>query len=412
MTETAPRVAVIVVAAGDGRRLAAGMPKAFVPLAGRPMLATALDAVRRGLPGAQLVVVAPGDRVAEAERLGAGARDGAPFIAVAGGARRTESVVAGLGALLPSVRTVLVHDAARALTPADRFRTVADLVAELGCGVVPAMPVHDTVKRVGDDGGVVETPDRSRLVLAQTPQGFPREILESAYREVDTASLTDDAAVVAAAGGRVVTTPGSEFAFKITLPADLARAESLLREESSAAAAALPAPVPPTGAPSVETLPPGLRTGVGVDAHRLEPGIPLMLGGVEWPEEPAGLAGHSDGDAVCHAIVDALLSAAGLGDIGSLFGTDDPALRGASGARFLRETAARLAREGWRIRSVAVEVVGNRPRIGPRRAELEGVLSALLDAPVALAATTTDGLGLTGEGLGIGAIATALVERA
>jgi len=395
MTDTPPRVAVIVVAAGEGTRLAAGVPKAFVPLAGRTMLGVALDAVRRSALAPQLVVVVPDDRRAEAERIVAATAPGLPAAVVAGGAGRADSVAAGLAGLLPSVRTVLVHDAARALTPPERFDEVAALVERLGCGVVPVLPVHDTVKRIDAEGVVVGTPDRDRLGLAQTPQGFPRAALEAAYRDVEASAHTDDAAIFAAAGHRVVTTEGSELAFKITRPADLARAEAILRSDAGDA----------------DGLPTGLRTGVGVDAHRLEPGVPLMLGGVAWPGEPAGLAGHSDGDAVCHAIVDALLSAGGLGDIGAVFGVDDPALQGASGGRFLQETAALLAREGWTIRSVAVEVVGDRPRIGPRRAEIESVLTGLLGAPVAVAATTTDGLGLTGEGKGIGAIATALLER-
>lgn len=151
------------------------------------------------------------------------------------------------------------------------------------------------------------------------------------------------------------------------------------------------------------------RIGIGTDVHRLSPGVPLHVAGLAWPDAPAGLAGHSDGDVAAHAACDALFSAAGLGDLGSNFGTSEPRWAGASGCALLAEAARRVRAAGFEIGNVAVQVVGNAPKIGPRRSEAEAALGAAAAAPVSVTATTTDGLGLTGRGEGVAAIATALV---
>ena len=397
-----PDTAIIVVAAGSGTRLDAGAPKALVGIDSRSILRHALDGVFAAAP-AQVIVVAPagfeGDAETEA-REAAGERVDLVRV-VTGGATRQQSVSAGLAALWGDVTMVLVHDAARALTPPAQIDAVAAAVTD-EIGVIPALPVVDTLKRV-DGGAVVGAVDRSELAAAQTPQGFPRALLESAYASALASGVeyTDDAALFAAAGHVVRHIDGSARAFKITTPSDLERARHLLAEtEGGASTAAAHGASAPAGLP---------RIGIGTDVHAFGGEGNLWLAGLEWPGEPA-LSGHSDGDAVAHAIVDALLGAAGLGDIGEHFGTAHPEYAGAHAEVFLARTRELLAEAGFSIGNVSAQFQGNRPRFSARRAEAERALSAALGgAPVSLTATTTDGLGFPGRGEGISVTAIALV---
>ncbi|MCE7481740.1 2-C-methyl-D-erythritol 4-phosphate cytidylyltransferase [Microbacterium profundi] len=387
-----PATAIIVVAAGSGTRLGAVAPKAFVGIDEHTVLRHALDGVFAAQV-AQVVVVAPSGHEGDAEtELLAAAGDRRDLgRVVTGGGTRQQSVAAGLAALWGDITTVLVHDAARALTPSAQIDAVAVAVT-VDAGVIPAIAVIDTLKRVeGDD--VVAAVDRSELAAAQTPQGFPRALLEAAYAAASASGIeyTDDAALFAAAGHPVRHIAGSERAFKITTPGDLARARQILDVRAEPAGVSAP------------------RIGVGTDVHAFGGEGNLWLAGLEWPGEQP-LSGHSDGDAVAHAIVDALLGAAGLGDIGEHFGTSHPEYAGAHADVFLARTAELVTEAGFVIGNVSVQFQGNRPRFSARRGEAERSLSAALGgASVAVTATTTDGLGFTGRGEGVAVTAVALI---
>jgi 2-C-methyl-D-erythritol 4-phosphate cytidylyltransferase/2-C-methyl-D-erythritol 2,4-cyclodiphosphate synthase len=219
----------------------------------------------------------------------------------------------------------------------------------------------------------------------QTPQGFTYSVLKKAHEA--SGDATDDAAIVADDGHKVRVIEGEERALKITTPQDLATALQFMGSAQS------------------------FSTGVGVDAHAFGQGRELWLAGLHWPDE-VGVDGHSDGDVAAHAICDALFAATGLGDLGSNFGTSRPEYAGASGAQLLKETYLLISKSGFSISHVSVQIIGNRPRNGARRVEAIATISAALGgAEVAILATTTDGMGLTGEGKGIAAIASALVTR-
>ena len=390
MTDSpAPLVAIIVVAAGSGTRLGHELPKAFVPLAGRTLLERAVESAFGMREAAQVIVVAPEDRLDEARALAAGRAGsaGGYLDVVAGGDSRQASVQRGLAVLRADVGIVLVHDAARALTPSALCDAVVDAVRASDAGVVPGLDVVDSIKRVSPSGAVLAGVDRHELSAVQTPQGFPRRVLVSAF-DTATEELTDDAALVLKAGYPVSVIPGDPLAFKITTAWDLQRAELLLSGRARTVAAP--------------------RVGTGLDVHAFDDTSDLWLAGLHWPGE-RGLSGHSDGDVAVHAVCDALLGAAGLGDVGGTFGTSDVRFAGAHGDVFLAETLRRVTEAGFSVGNVSLQIIGNRPRFAPRRGEAEALLAGLLHAPVNIAATTTDALGFTGRGEGIAATATALL---
>ncbi|TQO20549.1 2-C-methyl-D-erythritol 2,4-cyclodiphosphate synthase [Rhodoglobus vestalii] len=387
-SQTDPRVAVIVLGAGNGTRLGRNEPKAFVHLAGRPTLSRALESVFGMAEPAQVIIAVPQSFVPIARQLALavpGGRDQEPTIIV-GGSTRQKSVAAALKFLEPTVEVVLVHDAARPLTPSVVFDSVAAEVRSTNSGVVPGLPVADTIKRTDDAGRVVETVDRSVLMAVQTPQGFPREHLVVAH-EAANAEFTDDSALVAAAGYPVSIIAGDHLAFKITTAWELRRAEHLFTESAAS----------------------GIRVGTGTDVHAYDDTKQLWLAGLHWPDE-IGLRGHSDGDVVAHAICDAMLSAAKLGDLGSVFGTNDPRFKDAHGDVFLNETLYLIRDAGFEVGNVSVQLIGNHPMVSRRRVEAEELLSGILGASVSIAGTTSDALGFTGRGEGMAAIATALVH--
>ena len=375
-------ISVIIPAGGSGERLGAKLPKALVQLAGRTLIE---HAVAQMSPIAdEIIVAAPKGLERTFQEL-----LGSEVIVVTGGITRTESVNAGLRLLSKDAKFVLVHDAARPLASTDLARRI---IKELQAGadaVIPGLKVTDTIKRVNVDGFVTKTPNRAKLRAIQTPQGFTRETLVTAHKL--NSEATDDAALVEELDIPVKVILGEDRALKITTPDDLGRAQRFL----------------------LDAVDRELRVGIGTDAHAFSSDSSrlMSLACLQWPGE-VGVDGHSDGDVAAHAICDALLSAAQCGDLGSNFGTSRPEYAGASGAKLLQETLAIVVAAGYSISNVSVQIVGNRPKIGPRRQEAIDALSAALGgASVSVSATTTDGLGFTGEGKGLSAIATALITR-
>lgn len=379
------RTAAIIAAAGSGERLGSKIPKALVQLAGRTLIEHAFSSISPLVD--EVVIAAPADYEERFRNL-----FGESAKVVTGGATRSISIAHALEVVSPNIDFIVVHDAARALASTALAARVIEALNDGEVAVIPALPVVDTIKSINSDGYVTLTPDRTNLRAVQTPQGFTRQILNRAHQGLDrNPDATDDAALVESLGEKVKVIEGESRALKITTSDDLERAMVILGLSHSDE----------------------VRSGVGVDAHAFssDPDRKLHLACLEWAGE-VGVDGHSDGDVAAHAICDALFSAAALGDLGSNFGVDDPRYAGASGATLLREASNCVKSSGFEILNVSVQIVGNRPKLSPRRREAISALSiALGGVEVSVSATTTDGLGLTGEGRGIGATATALLIK-
>jgi 2-C-methyl-D-erythritol 4-phosphate cytidylyltransferase/2-C-methyl-D-erythritol 2,4-cyclodiphosphate synthase len=379
------RVGAIVAAGGAGQR--AGVAKQWLVLGGESVLRRSARLLAECELIDQLVAVVPaGDEARAGEELTGLARE---VRVVAGGAQRADSVRNGLAAL-DGCAVVLVHDAARPFASPELARRVAEAAARDGAALA-AQPATDTVKRaagIEPEPRVAATLDRREVWLAQTPQGFRRELLLRAYDAAgpEASAATDEAGLVERLGAPVTLVPGGPGNFKITTPEDVERARALTE------------------------LP--FATGIGYDTHRFAPGRKLVLGGVEHDGE--GLLGHSDADVCAHAIGDAILGAAGLGDLGTHFPDTDPRWKGVSSLALLKEIAALAAQRGWRLGNADVTLAAKRPKIAPRAAEMRARLAEPLGvAPsqVNVKATTGEGMGFVGRGEGIAAHAVVLLVR-
>jgi 2-C-methyl-D-erythritol 4-phosphate cytidylyltransferase / 2-C-methyl-D-erythritol 2,4-cyclodiphosphate synthase len=376
----------IVVAAGASRRMGV-RDKVMLDLLGRPILAWTLDALASARSVRRLIIVTGSDRVDHVAGM-SWVRERRATV-VAGGERRQESVAAGVR--VSDADVVLIHDGARPLVTSDLVDAVAS--AALRCGAaIPCLPVSETLKRV-EAGRVVTTVDRADLAAAQTPQGVRRAVLAAAYALHDPAgeeTFTDEAALLEASGFEVVAVPGEPENLKVTLPGDLDLATAVLARRRGPA-----------------------RIGHGADAHPFGSGTGLALGGILIDGAPR-LHGHSDGDVVLHAIADALLGAAGLGDLGRLFPAGDPATRGVASGRLITAVVDRLASEGFLPESVDVVVVAARPRLGWSRLEaMRRAIAGLLCIPgerVGMKASSGNLSGDEGAGRTVSATAIATIR--
>ena len=373
-------VTALIVAAGKGERLGGDVPKQFRPIGGKPVLRWAVEALAGHAAIDQVcVVIGEGQQQLAEDAL----RNLQVASLIRGGAERSESVLNGLQAI--GQGAVLVHDAARPFCPS---AVIDRLLAALegSDGAVPVLPVADTLAQ-GDEL-LEEAVDRSRLLRVQTPQAFHVEALIHAYEEAGRKAATDESTVMLAAGLKVATVEGDPMLEKLTTPADWARAEAILASRLVSC------------------------TGMGFDVHAFEGEGPIMLGGIAVPHS-RGLAGHSDADVVLHAITDALLGAAGLGDIGEHFPPSDAQWRGASSDLFLKHAAGLVQSRGGLIDHVDVTIVAEEPKVGPHRSAIRARVAEILGIrleQVSVKATTTEGLGFTGRREGMAAQAVASIR--
>ncbi len=388
MTAT-PHVAAIVVAAGRGERMGASVAKPFLSLAGQPILVRAVRAVEACPLVTHVVVVVGATQVAEARSLLAVHGCTKVTTVVAGGQERQDSVRAGL-AHVGEVDAVVVHDGVRPLATPETVAAVVQAALETGAATA-GIPARETVKVV-EGAEVTTTLARSQIWIAHTPQAFRTDLLRTAHHRAreEGAFARDDAGLVERLGHRVRMVEDSPVNLKITVPEDLALAEAHLQRGRSAA----------------------VRTGIGIDAHRFAMGRRLILGGIEIPAS-RGLVGHSDADVLTHAIMDAVLGAAGLGDIGQRFSPSEPAYKDADSLHLLQQVVDAATAAGWRVAHVDAVVLAEAPRIGPYVEQMRERLAAVLGvAPlgVSIKATTLEGMGAIGRGEGIAAHAVATVE--
>ncbi|HWE21591.1 MAG TPA: bifunctional 2-C-methyl-D-erythritol 4-phosphate cytidylyltransferase/2-C-methyl-D-erythritol 2,4-cyclodiphosphate synthase [Hyphomicrobiaceae bacterium] len=386
------KTAVLIVAAGQGRRAGAGIPKQYAAVGGEVVLARTLGVfLQHPAIDLALAVIAEGDRELYAQAVA----EGHPKITppAIGGETRQRSVLNGLRALKPlAPARVLIHDAARPFVTGEIIdRVLAGL--ERAPGAIAAVPLADTLKRADPGGRIEATLGRERLWRAQTPQGFRFEDILGAHEAAlaaGRADLTDDAAVAEWAGLAVELVEGSEANVKLTTAEDLAMAARTLSVGKAAGE---------------------VRTGQGFDVHRFAPGDHVWLCGIRIAHTQA-LEGHSDADVALHALTDALLGAIGDGDIGQHFPNSDPQWRGAASHLFLADAARRVRARGGTISNADITLLCEAPKIAPHRAAMRariaGVLGIEVDR-VAVKATTTEGLGFTGRREGIAALAMATV---
>ncbi len=383
-------ISVIIAAAGQGKRMGASINKVFLPLLDKPVLLHSV-AVFLACPQVDhfIVVVAP-DEVEQVKGMLEQAACSKPYQVVAGGSERQYSIANALEAVPADSELVLVHDGAR---PLIEQAVVNEVIAEArkhGAAIV-AVPVKDTIKTVDDSGFVSATPSRSTLWAIQTPQAFSYPLLRDAYEYARQENLlaTDDAALVEAIGAKVKIVAGSYTNLKITTPEDLRFATEILGQ-------------------GCERM---VRFGMGYDVHKLVEGRKLILGGVEVPHSH-GLLGHSDADVLLHAIKDALLGAAALGDIGRHFPDSDAQYKGASSLMLLGKVGEILQSHGYQVNNIDATVVAEKPKLAPFIPEMNANIAKVLglkENQVNVKATTTEGLGFTGQKEGMAAYAVASV---
>lgn len=385
-------VAVIIAAAGNSTRMGAGIDKQFLLLQGRPVLWHTIK-IFIGIPGVSqiLVTVSPSNAEQVAELL----RDtvlNIPWKIVPGGSERQHSVRNAVVLVENTADLILVHDGARPFVTRESILQSMEAADAVGAAVV-AVPVKDTIKVADNCSCVLKTLDRSTLWQIQTPQTFRREILAQAHEKAADAGVqaTDDAALVEWAGGCVRLVKGSYNNFKVTTPEDLILAEAVAAEMGACATQ---------------------RVGIGYDVHRLVENRPLILGGIEIPHVK-GLDGHSDADVLLHAISDALLGAAGLGDIGYHFPDTDSQYKGISSLLLLRAVNVKLAEAGFKVVNVDAVVEAEAPKLAPFINQMNACIAGALGVQtgrINIKATTTEKLGFVGRREGIAAQAVVMVE--